>query len=160
MRIKHYLGMGGAAFLLAVAACEDNPFIVGRFGVAGGWAGATRVSAGAADSIQFNFELELEQDREDISGSATVTTTTAEFPLAVRGTWAATSSPQVNLTLVMSSESTDPLRFDAQFDVDSIPRQSPLTGVDVVTDTDTLVGTLHGSGLEGVKLRLGRTSTD
>jgi hypothetical protein len=157
VRIKLYLGLACAAGLVAAAACEDNPFIVGRFGVAGGWAGSS-LGGTAPDTVRFHFEMELEQDRTQLSGTATVSTATAEFPLRVTGTWAATSSPQADITLELTSDETETLRYVAKFDTDSVPATAPATGMVQVTDTDTLVGVLHGSGLEGDTLRLGRTS--
>jgi len=158
--VRTKLCLAAAAAFLLMAACEDNPFIVGSFGVQGGWAGFARAAVSEADSLRFDFELELSQDRENISGSATVSTPTAEFPLDVRGTWSGSSSSRIDVTLVMTSPETAPLTFNGQFQVDTIPREAPETGNRLVTDPDTLVGTLSGSGLNGVRLLLGRTSAD
>jgi hypothetical protein len=156
MKLYTRLAIAGAALLAVVAACDDNPFIIGDFGVAGRWTGSTRVGNGA-DSVRFSFDLTLEQDRGDVSGEGEIRGGTAVLPVDVDGTWAATGS-QVNVRLEMSSEQIAPLTFTGVFDTDSVPRMPPDSGKVLVTDTDTLVGTLKGSSLDGVKLSLGRAA--
>jgi hypothetical protein len=150
------LALGGAALAAALAACEDNPFIVGPYGVAGHWVGSG-LAGSAADTVRFHFDLTLAQDRGALSGSGEIRGGTATIPVEVDGAWtAAGGEPNANVVLLMSSDGVAPLRFNGTFDVDSVARTLPETGFVLHTDTDTLVGTLTGSSLDNVHVVLGR----
>lgn len=140
------------ALLGVLIACNDNPFLPGSFAVDGRWTGS--VLAGSDDdTVRFHFDLDLTQDENDLSGTGEVRTGTATFPVEVEGTW---EYPSVDL--VLRSDTTAPLRFDGAFDVDTVPRPAPDSVSDVVTRSDTIAGTLSGSGLEGLRLEIGRAA--
>ena len=149
MKLSIRIAAAGLALTGALLACDDNPFIAGVFAVDGRWTGSALAGSGE-DTVRFHFDLTLEQDRNDVTGSGEVRTTTATFPVEVDGRW---DYPSVDL--VLRSESTAPLTFTATFDQDTLPTEPPTV---TPLQSDTLVGTLHGSGLEGLRLEIGRTS--
>lgn len=139
-----------AASLAVIVACNDNPFLPGAFAVDGRWTGSALTGVGD-DTVRFHFDLTLTQVENDLGGSGEVRTATATFPVEIEGRW---EYPSVDL--VMRSDTTAPLSFDAAFDVDTIPRPAPDSVSDLITRSDTISGTLRGSGLEGVRLEIGR----
>jgi hypothetical protein len=145
-----WLGVAGGALLSMAMACSENPLIIGRFGVDGGWSGSALAGSGA-DTVRFTFDLSLEQNEGHVSGTGQVHGGNATLPLEVEGTWTA-SSGRASVGLVMGSDSVAPVTFAGQFVVHTT------AGVSVL-DPDSLEGTLTGSALTGAHLRLGRTGT-
>jgi hypothetical protein len=161
MKLYTRLALGGAALLAALAACEDNPFVVGNYGVDGRWTGSALAGADP-DTVRFYFDLSLDQNRGSLSGDGEIRAGTDTIPVDVDGTWTA-GNGSVTVRLTMGSSSVAPLSFSGGFDVDTVARVAPDTGRVVQLDRDTLVGTLTGSGMPTtppVKLWLGRTAED
>lgn len=115
------------AAVLAAAACR-NSLDVGNYALDGQWRGRTYLRPPAeTDSVRYDFTFTLTQNQHDVGGSATVKAAGDSVRTSVDGRW---DYPDVTLSLTASDYA--PLTFQGRF-----------------ITSDSILGTLDGSGFAG-----------
>lgn len=125
-----------AAALLLLAACSgDDQLPVDDF-VEGRWAGTTQEIVGAP---VYRFDLAFEQDERDVTATGEISNGADTVDVEVDGRY-----DQPDLVFQASAEGYAPVIFTGR-----IFRGSG-------AETDSIAGTLSGSGLDGRRLKLMR----
>lgn len=122
------------AAMLAAAACR-NSLDVGNYALDGQWRGRAYIRPPAeTDSVRYDFTFALTQNQHDVGGSATVKAAGDSVRTSVNGRW---DYPDVVLALTAADYA--PVTFQGRF-----------------ITSDSIAGTLQGSGFEGHTLSIVR----
>ena len=131
--------VAAAAVIAGAVACGGGGTLeLGSYDTTGVWRGTAKVNSGA-DTLRYDFTFDLDQSGRGIGGTAKVVAHNDTIPgdsvsSGVNGRW---DYPAV--TLDLAAPGFDVVRFNAQF-----------------ATSDTLRGTLAGSGLSGRTLKIVR----
>jgi hypothetical protein len=101
--------------------------------------------------VRYTIALSLTQDETDIGGTGELRAASQTVPLEVDGDW---DFPSVTFTL--RGPGIVPIQFTGAWDRDTLAPVPPETAGRVVTASDSIVGTLSGSGITSATLAIAR----
>ena len=153
MRARTFLAALTLACAAALPACDGNSFDAGEYDVEGDWAGTVETPVGTpvTDTVRYTIALSLTQEETFIGGTGELRAESQTVPLEVDGDW---DFPSVTFTL--RGPGIVPIEFTGSWDRDTLPPIAPDTARRVVIASDSIIGTLSGSGITSARLAIAR----